>query len=160
MKTFFKKEKEQRGTKGFIVLFTVLIASVVLAMALGMSSIALKQIVLTASATDANKSFYAADSGIECAIYHDVKASPTAFNPGGPGSSITCGNVVNLIPTQNGFGVFTFSIDWSSPDGDACSEVTVDKSLSNQTVVTSKGTNFICGEVGQRTVERVIEVTY
>ncbi len=155
-----KRQLREEKNKGFVVLFTVLIASVVLAMALGMANIALKQIVLTASATDANKSFYAADAGIECALYHDIKATPTAFNPGGPGSSIDCGAVQNLIPTQDSFGYFTFSIDWSTPDGDVCSDIVVDKTLSNQTRVTSKGTNHFCGETGPRTVERVIEVTY
>lgn len=154
------KKKLLQKNKGFVVLFTVLIASVVLAMALGIANIALKQIVLTASATDANKSFYAADMGVECALYHDLKLT-TAFEPGWTGA-IGCGEVT-LIPVMQqtpGSDIFIFEINIPSPSGDACADVTVNKSSLSLTVVTSRGTNSLCGFSGSRTVERVIEVTY
>lgn len=160
MKINFKKKNRESGRPGFVVLFTVLIASVVLAMALGIANIALKQIVLTASATDANKSFYAADTGIECALYHDLKLT-TAFEPGWNGA-ISCG-VVTLLPViQNppGSNYFTFLLNIPTPSGEACANVSVDKTIANQTVVTSRGTNNLCGFSDARTVERVIEVTY
>lgn len=160
MKINFKKKNRKSGRPGFVVLFTVLIASVVLAMALGIANIALKQIVLTASATDANKSFYAADTGVECALYHDLKLT-TAFEPGWNGA-ISCG-VMTLLPVVQsppGSDYFTFLLDIPSSSGDSCANVSVDKTVPSITVITSRGTNNMCGFSNARTVERVIEVTY
>lgn len=158
MKNNFKNQVGENSTKGFVVLFTVLIASVVLAMALGIANIALKQIVLTASSTDANKSFYAADTGIECALYHDIKGT-TAFEPG-MSMPISCGAVTALGVMENPGSYFTFSFDMQNESGNSCAYVSVDKTISNQTVATSRGVNSPCGTTNPRSVERVIEVTY
>jgi Tfp pilus assembly protein PilX len=64
-------KKISHNTKGFVSLFTVLMATVILAMAIGMSSVALKQIVLSSNASEANEAFYAADSALQCAIALD-----------------------------------------------------------------------------------------
>ena len=55
----------KKNQKGFVALFTVLIVTVILAMAIGIASISLKEIVLSSSASDGSKAFYAADSGID-----------------------------------------------------------------------------------------------
>lgn len=146
--------------KGFVALFTVLLASVILAMAVGISNTSLRQILLSSSATDANKSFYAADSGIECALYHDMKATPNPFEMG-TGAVVCGGNnmIVNYLsapPTP----LANFTIDFNDGLFSSCANVTVDKTITGVTTVTSKGTNVACGGSSQRLVERVIEVTY
>ncbi len=153
------KIRIKEKNKGFVVLFTVLIASVVLAMALGMANIALKQIVLTASSTDANKSFYAADTGVECALYYDLKAIPSHFTPGST-NPVSCyqDTAVGVIENPNSY--FYFFFDHQTTAGNVCAYVSVDKTIANRTVVTSKGVNSPCNSPGPRTVERVIEVTY
>lgn len=157
MKNIFEEKN-----KGFVALFTVLIATVVLSMAVGISNIALKQIVLTASASDANKSFYAADTGIECALYHDMTSQvfdPILTNT----ETITCG--MNNITIQNqGQGNF---LEFSLPVGENqenCAYIKVNKTaeISPYTaVITSRGVNVPCDNSDlPRKVERAIEVTY
>ncbi len=164
MKKKFKKEN-----KGFVALFTVLIAAVILSMAVGISTIALKQIVLSASATDANKSFYAADTGIECALYHDIRGStPNSFDPGFGTSNITCGGAsIDAVEIASGYFVGFDSLPIPGfqvpvgPTGEYCAYVVVDKAtVVGQTIITSKGLNAPCGTTNARAVERAIEVRY
>lgn len=153
--------KVKKQNKGFVALFTVLIAAVVLSMAVGIASIALKQIVLSASATDANKSFYAADTGIECALYHDIKGLPgSSFDPGVTNFQIDCSGM-NIFVGQPTLGTFLeFPVEVGL-NGDSCAYVTVDKaSEPGMTHVTSRGVNVGCGDTSPRLVERVIFVTY
>jgi hypothetical protein len=67
--------------KGFVLAFSLLISSIVLALAFGIFNILLKQIVLTSSAKDSQIAFYAADAGAECALYWDTHTSrdPSGF---------------------------------------------------------------------------------
>lgn len=150
MKKYLKK-----SNKGFVALFTVLIAAVILSMAVGISNIAFKQIVLSASATDANKSFYAADSGIECSLYNDLKVSPSEFIPGQTTFSILCAGQ-NVLVSEFTPGFFVFNIDY----GDSCAEVSIDKTDIVSTEIISTGSNMACGVQSSRRVERVIRVTY
>ncbi len=164
MKNIYKKQY-----KGFVALFTVLIAAVILSMAVGISTIALKQIVLSASATDANKSFYAADTGIECALYHDIKgATPNSFDPGFGTSNIDCGGfAIDSAELSSGYFVgfdflpipgFQIPV---GPNNEYCAYVVVDKAtVPGQTIITSKGLNAPCGTTNARVVERAIEVRY
>ncbi len=154
------KNNIKNNNSGFVALFTVLIASVVLAMAVGIANVSLKQIVLSGSATDANRSFYAADTGIECALYNDLRNSSVPFTNGDT-EPIDCGGVIG-IPVEElpGF-VFNFSFDLPTNLGGSCASVTVDKLVvPGSTKVVSRGTNSPCATPGPRTVERVIEVTY
>lgn len=66
--------------KGFVLAFSLLISSIVLALAFGIFNILLKQIVLTSTAANSQVSFYAADAGAECALYWDTHNS----RPPGP----------------------------------------------------------------------------
>jgi hypothetical protein len=151
------KENLQKN-KGFVALFTVLLASVILAMAVGISNSSLRQILLSASATEANKSFYAADSGIECALFFD-RQNPSPFTTGT--GAVQCGGETVIIDFPS-FGLGHFALGLPGNDGISlvCADVTVDKTIANTTTVTSRGTNIPCGEVSNRRVERVIEVTY
>lgn len=63
--------------RGFVLAFSLLISSIVLALAFGIFNILLKQIVLTSSARDSQIAFYAADAGAECALYWDTHTSRT-----------------------------------------------------------------------------------
>ncbi len=62
------------GTKsGFTILIAVVIASILLIIALAIGDIALKEKILTASGKESQIAFYAADTGVECALYWDQK---------------------------------------------------------------------------------------
>ena len=68
--------------RGFVLAFSLLISSIVLALAFGIFNILLKQIVLTGSAKDSQIAFYAADAGAECALYWDTHTSRTTSDDG------------------------------------------------------------------------------
>lgn len=150
-------KKLKTSNRGFVALFTVLLASVILAMAVGIANISLKQIVLSGSATDANKSFYTADSGVECALYNDIKLD--TFDQGI--TDIDC-NGTDWGVVYSGPTFAEFKMDFTSDSGSSCADVTIDKTDPSGELVriTSKGTNTLCDMATSRTVERVIEVTY
>ena len=55
------------------MLFSVLIVSLMLTIAIGISSITFKQNLLSSLAKDSQIAFYQADAGVECGKYYDVK---------------------------------------------------------------------------------------
>lgn len=63
---------------GFVMAFSLLLSSIVLALAFGIFNLLLKQISLTSSAKDSQIAFYAADAGMECALYWDTHNSRDA----------------------------------------------------------------------------------
>ncbi len=56
---------------GFVLLFAVTLASLLLAIALGVANIALKEVKFGTNARDANEAFFAADTGIEKVLFND-----------------------------------------------------------------------------------------
>lgn len=64
-KSFLKKNK------GYTLLFAVLVASVVLSIGISILNISKKEFLIATSARDSSMAFYAADSGVECAIHAD-----------------------------------------------------------------------------------------
>lgn len=153
------KRINTKNEKGFVALFTVLIAVVVLSMAIGIANIAFKQILLASSATEADKAFYAADSGVECALLFEIG------NVDYP-STVTCGDYVNApviaSPAQNG-EINTFRIDYTLPGGEkTCAEVEVlIEPPFNSITIESLGKNQACAEnPGNKTVQRAIRVRY
>jgi len=148
----------QQKNKGFVSLFAVLMATVILAIAIGMSSIALKQIVLTSTADEANESFYAADSALQCAIALDAE---NAFI-GGDGVLVDCaGQLIPVDDSNNEF--FTFGengsgFEWENGN---CVRVEVDKS-GEVTLIEAFGYNVGCEDVSTspRAVERALRVRY
>lgn len=61
--------KQSHKREGFVILFTILIASIIMVIGLGMYSIASRETVLSGTAREAQYAFYAADAGVECALY-------------------------------------------------------------------------------------------
>ncbi|MDQ5901331.1 MAG: hypothetical protein QG580_46 [Patescibacteria group bacterium] len=161
----FKYQKD----KGFVALFTVLLVSVILAMAVGIASISLKEIVLSSSASEGNKAFYAADSGIECALYFDK----INLVPGTLLQSLVCnGNNYILVdgfpdpgPTSNSLTdeVYNFAIPFGAND-ELCADIQVERAIIGEvfsTRIESKGSNVACDDDSNpKKVERSIRVTY
>ncbi|HXK35127.1 MAG TPA: hypothetical protein VJ103_01305 [Candidatus Paceibacterota bacterium] len=152
--------------KGFVVLYTVLIASIILAIAIGISSISFGEIVLSAEAREGNIAFFAADTGAECALYHD-RVQGAFGQPNNPiiASSLSCGGVL-LISS------FTVSSPYKLPlnDNNQCAFITVDKNFIETTTacaagctrIESRGYNVPCSEItsNPKTIERAVRVTY
>ena len=143
-------------TRGFVILFTVLVASIILAIALGVASVSYRELLLSSTAKDAEFSFFSADTGAECALYWDIQQS--AF-----GTTL-------VTPSCNGGSVDMTSL--SSPytfrfatGAAGCAAVTVDKSDPTTTKIESLGYNVSCNDLitaptNPRIVERAIRITY
>lgn len=146
---------------GFAMLFTVLIISLILSIAVSISNITLKQAVLSNLAKDSGIAFYQADAGVECGMYQDsigafpyVKVGDTFTPP----ASFTCGKYVmnydNTRSSNNKYIYFTKSLENSSLP---CLAIVFDKTGAKYKV---QGMGFnICKDSARR-VERTLEVKY
>lgn len=168
--------KYYTSQKGFVVLFTVLISSIVLLMSLGIMSISTKEVLLSIQSRDAAKAFFAADAGMECALYADRQhTGGSAFLAGDP---VSCNGVpVNMISTTS---PYQFYVDLGSNANVGCAKVTVTtpysyvNSSGNTVQMTSKieslgyNTPFTsdgdCGQLSDannpRRIERGYRATY
>src|SRR3990167_1349437 len=64
-------QKIKKLKSGFVILFAVTLSALLLSIALGVANIAFKELRFGTSARDTNDAFFAADTGIECALLYD-----------------------------------------------------------------------------------------
>lgn len=145
-----------KTSKGFTLLYATLISSLLLAIGLAIFNITIKELILSSSARESQFAFYAADSGIECALYWDIKRGPISTTTPTPiscnGTDMTVGGVGYGVPS-------VFSFDFL-PDESYCVDVTVIKNETHpRTVLKSRGYNT-CDTTNPRRIERAIEATY
>ena len=145
--------------KGFTLLLSVLISGIVLSIGLAIFNLTFKELRLSSAGRESQFAFYAADSGIECALYHDQRNN--SFSTTSPDSSITCNNssltVTSSVPVPGTY-IRTFSLVLDEATNRYCSNVTVTKT-NGDTTIDSRGTNS-CGVADNRRVERAIKVTF
>lgn len=154
----------QGKNAGFTLFISIVITATLLLVSTGIVSLALKEAFLTSSSRESQYAFYAADTGIECAIYWDTK-NPTgvsAFNTT-RATQINCNQDVNnaVNPTPNIVGSSAVSVFTVSflPDP-YCSVVTVTKSNTEpKTRIQALGYNS-CDPGNPRRVERAVRVIY
>jgi Tfp pilus assembly protein PilX len=151
----------RNSTTGFALIISVLISSIVLGIGLSMFNIGLKESILSSTGRSSQLSFYAADSGIECAEFWDFNATPSIFAAATLSPVPTCNGaaVTNITSTDNGGGSYThvFTVLLGSAT-EECAVVQVDKTPAG-TVIQSKGYNT-CLLTDPRRTERGIKVTY
>lgn len=70
-----KRFSNHSRKKGFTLLIAVLVSSIFLSLASTIATITFKQIILSSIGKDSQRAFYAADAGMECALYWDLKFS-------------------------------------------------------------------------------------
>ena len=141
--------------KGITLFIAIVITGTLLLIATGMVNLAVRQSLISGSGRDSQMAFYAADTGMECALFWDVK-NPTgqsAFATS-TGSQISC-NGQNMVVGGTSQSVFAFNF---SPDP-YCASVTVTKSPSGATTIESKGYNT-CDLANPRRVERAVRASY
>lgn len=149
-----------KKNRGFVILFAVTLSSIVLAIALGVTNIALKEIKFGTSARETNNAFFAADTGIECALLNDKSGGSLFVSPGSP--SLNCSNT-SISTTENPAGFWTFVIPGIGENTQSCVRVTVDKTASPVTTVTSRGYNIgdaSCLSTNRDRIERELQTTY
>lgn len=97
-----------QGRQGFALFYTIIMISVISAIAFGLASITYKQKNLASLAYDSQTAFYAADAGMECALYNNQRLLDYT-NPAN--ATIDC-----FDTAPNNFGQFlTLNIDLLKP---------------------------------------------
>ncbi len=133
--------------KGFVMLFTVLIVSIILSLAIGIANIGYKQSLLSSIGKDSQIAFYAADAGMECALLY---MAGTGFPPG----PITCGDVQldlqPVLPTTN-------MAYMPRPTGSTLTQPCFYIYPVSNSLIRVSGYN-ICDPTNPRRVERALEV--
>ncbi len=164
--------------KGFVALFAVLLATVVLSISIGIANVSYKEVVLSSSAREANSAFFAADSGAECLLLHDLKLGQ--FTAAGSFADISCFG-------QNPSDAFQFSPIEYENEGteeayafgyqfdlvDSCARIELHKNVEENgvfyTKIEAKGYNMSCTQMGtitsgtaiaSRLVERAVRASY
>ena len=141
------------------------LSSILLAIALGVANIALKEIKFGTSAKDTDDAFFASDTGVECALYNDKQASNSFVASGGSGT-VSCLN--RNIPISGAYPSWNFVVTGLGSTGLYCANVSVVKDAvthapSVVTTVTSKGYNIgdsSCLSTNPDRIEREIIVSY
>ncbi len=78
--------------RGFTLLFSIMIMSLLFAIAAAIVQTSSKQLVISNIGRDSQKAFYASDSGIECARYLDKVKQAFSEEGVDPESLLVCGN--------------------------------------------------------------------
>ncbi len=160
--------KNTQDQSGFVILFAVTLAAILLSITLGVANVAYKELRFGTSARDTNDAFFAADTGIECALIND-KTTGTSFLLSGSSGKVSCfGGDITLggsAPEWN------FVVTGLGSNGQGCSYVTVTKDAVSQdpyivTTLNAKGYNIYtpglpaCGSTSANRIEREIKLTY
>lgn len=160
---------------GYALLLSILISSIVLVIAIGLTGLIEKELVLTSSARDSQFAFYAADSGSECGLFWDFKHpgydgtifrefegdnSPTQEELDSNGAFCNNVNIVEnwqIIQEDSTSATTRFEVPLS---GDTCTIVDVAKTDSGvNTEIESRGQTR-CGTTHPRRVERAIRLQF
>ena|SRR5258706_8978002 len=180
-----QKTKKQKLKSGFVALFAVLVASILLAMALGIANISYKEQLLSINTKYSQYSFTAADTGLECALYWDINlhiwdgnlspnpqiayplnqcgdAQPDVAPPTIPTYKLPVTAMINAT-VVNGCAIFSVNKQYDQ-DGDGVPDSTkIDSHGYNLKCddidITDAGLSFIGGS-GARAVERLLTVIY
>jgi Tfp pilus assembly protein PilX len=137
------------NTKGFTLLLSLLVISIILVIGLGVSGIIIKEIKLSGLGRESQIASYAAETGYECVTYWDIKQR--AFDS--PSYNIDCGapdgaSAINGIMDISSTTSFLVNLDNGS-----CARVTVYKNRPRTRVV-SQGYNVDCDVSVPRKVMR------
>lgn len=101
-----------KRNRGFALLFSVLISSLLLTIGLSIFNIALKELSISSNSRQSVYAFYAADSGRECALYWDTKSNrvPTLVGSQTGGLIVCGGRTIDLD------SLVTDSVDANIPE--------------------------------------------
>jgi len=166
-----------KNKKGITLFISVVIMGILLFITFAVVNITLKATLFASSGRDSQYAFYAADTGIECALYWDSKFDPSKFATSTAGTITCAGNppistgsqTVPTNPSQssrvggggsgNPTSIFYFVMNQGASPEVYCAIVTVTKNSDGTTYIKSRGYNT-CDTANPRRVERGIEVTY
>lgn len=152
--------------RGFTVLFAVLVGGLLFSIGLSVAHLAIREVVLSTAGRESNFAFFAADTGVECALYWDVNVGrdevvfPSSENETGRGLISCNGSTsipVSVMREESTAATSTFMLAFV-PKG--CAIVAVGKTVSGSTVIESRGRNDCGAGVNPGRVERALRVRY
>lgn len=161
-------KKTLQKNRGYTLLFAVLVSALTLAVGISILNISKKEFLLSSSARESTVAFYAADSGIECAIYYDNLAYFSGSDFSNAPTMSCSGSQVGTNSTFSQSGsVSTFNFDININDI-SCARITIAKNTSPVgTSIESKGYNVganksqnTCLGTSPKKVERDLYYTY
>lgn len=92
IKILNKIKSSIQNAKGFSIFLSLLIMSIAATIAFSVFEIFYLQILMTSNIKDSQTAFYAADSGLECIYYWDIKKDEIDI-----GNPITCANSTKIL---------------------------------------------------------------
>jgi Tfp pilus assembly protein PilX len=175
------KSRKLKSNKGITLFIAVIVMSILLFISFAVVNVSLKSTIFAFSGRNSQFAFYAADTGLECALYWDSKfdafatsTSETIFCAGngiaGTGQPLYGTTTLGRIGgggDANPTSIFSFLMNPPTVSS-SCAVVTVTKyyndvdgdgSLDLVTYIKSRGYNT-CDVSNPRRVERGIEVRY
>lgn len=183
MSFFFTTEFRSHASskrRGYILLLTILVTSILLAVGLGISTISIKEVALSAFLRDSERALAAATNGAECALFWDrsweqngltytifaTGTVGTMYNPPANWDTLAeCNDITLSSVPATGWSVTTtetptvsgtteFSLLFA--DG-TCADIRVVKEGDTQTTIVSDGYNT-CDVAAPRRTQREIAV--
>lgn len=147
---------------GVTMFISIVVMGALLLISTAIVTLAVKQSILANVGRDSQYAFYAADAGVECALYWDVKNDGIGYSAfsTSTGSVITCNKDASNSSNQftvGGSSISTFTLTFLPQP--YCAKVTVTKSADLTTKIESLGYNT-CSALNPRRVERAVRVTY
>jgi hypothetical protein len=122
MKLGFKKTGSTGSpqvNRGFALLFSVLISSLLLTIGLSIFSIALKELAISTAARQSIHAFFAADSGRERALYEDLKNGVLTSSDDAPViEGDNAGPYFHVIIQKNGYETILDAYGYDSTGDD------------------------------------------
>lgn len=145
--------------RAFTLLMSVLISSILLALGYEIYNLAVKEVNLSSSGRESQFAFFAADTGIECALWADSKLD--AFATSSSLTELNCGTATSTLARQlNGTDyITTFDVTTGSGSKTQCTTVLVTRKEPKKTVIEAYGHNT-CVLTNPLRLERAIRVTY
>ncbi len=173
------KKDKSKNQKGYAMLFTIIIVSVISVITAGLSSIAYKQLTLSSLAKDSQVATVWADNANECALffhqrvflsYSENYEEHKTWNCGGHDLEITWSSKGDTSSGDEGDEVSVWKYSLASEESQTntpCFTVEVEEtekigsssSSSKDVVIISKGYN-VCDTNHIRSVERSYEIRY
>jgi Tfp pilus assembly protein PilX len=146
--------------RGFALLISLILTSVVLAVGVALLDIAYKQVLLSSSAKNSQYAFYNADSALECALYWDQKSNAFDYTSPLPQASVICDTRNVILYSTNvaaGTRVTTFQIPCAGSG--TSGTVTIYKQSGGTTDIYANGYNT-CDTTNTNRIERGLKAHY
>ena len=151
--------QSQKKNKAFVSIIAILLANVFLVIGISVFSISLREIVISGGLKDSSIAFYGVDTGMECALYWDIKEKIFSTSTA-PVVGVNCGEQDALISFYKDCGLDCsrniFELNY--PSG-SCAQVELFKLADGSTVIKSFGQNT-CDVNRKNRVERAWQVSY